>query len=585
MPGASNPSCWCEAGAIVCIAVAGGVSGCTNGTPDYDLRGDVARGNYPRAESKLLAYAADTDDRPLEYLLDRVRLGIVTLADGRPDAAEPWLADSFATLRRQGLNQDRQLGAAVLGESGQLFWKGEPFEQALTLHYTSLCYAMLGEWDNARAAANASLFQLRSYAQGDESLSKTDLAREVAEKDERWLDKGYANVKTDFALGYFLSGLANFSLGKSDPDRADEARDYFREAFTLRPDLRPVVDAIVEGRANAVVFIDTGIGPSKQRYGDDGVLTRFAGQQGASSTLDVDVDRSSSSAAALACDVATMAADHRWNSLEDVRQFKSLLGTGLIAGGVVVAATSDNRSSEGRRNAQLLAGLGMVLGGLALKATAQADIRHCEVMPASILVAAVHMPDVATLSIHGPGVGMELPDVRGPSAGDALRVVYVRLPSVSALPPAWAASGRPLYAGDAVIERVPGDDLPYILGGRCVRTPSIETLRRYQAAGNLTDFSLADLESLYTDEGITWRAGDEVGGPRRHVLDGGSSLVSPVPGSTGFVRLFCQQHGAYRPKSARAKELEAMYAAKAASAIPSTTTTSPTTTTPKERKP
>ncbi|NUQ51554.1 MAG: hypothetical protein HUU19_02530 [Phycisphaerales bacterium] len=569
---------WGEAGAIVCVALAAASAGCTNGDPDFDIRADVARGDYSRAESKLRDYVGANDKRPLEYLLDRSRLGIVTLADGRPDAAEPWLAESFATLRRQGLNENRQVGAAVLGESGQLFWKGEPFEQALTLHYTALCYAMLNQWDNARAAANASLFQLRSYAQGDQSLSKAELAQRAATQDEAWLDKGYANVKTDFALGYFVAGVANFALGRSDPDRANEARDFFREAFTLRPDLRPIAEAIVDGRANTVVFVDAGSGPSKQRYGDDGVLTRFAGGGGAVGSLAISVNNAPSNAA-LACDVQTMASDHRWNNLEDVRQFKSLLGTGLIAGGVIVAGTSDNRSSEGRRNAQLATGLAMVLAGLAVKATAQADIRHCEVMPASILVGATTIDGSATLGIHGPGLDMVLPGVLGPSAAEPLRVVYVRVPAQPV--PAWASSGRVVYATDSLATRVPGDDLPYILGGRCCRTPSAETLRLYQASGNLTNLSLMDLQNLYTDEGITWRAGDEIDGPKRHILNAGTSLVAPVAGSTGFARLVGQEHPPYQPKSARVKELAAFYAARA-----TTMSANPTNTiTPTEKKP
>lgn len=572
---------WSEAGAIACLALAGAVAGCGNATPDYDLRSDVARGEFARAERKLRAYVDDNDHRPLEYLLDRSRLGMVSLADGRPDAAEPWLADSFATLRRQGLNEHRQAGAAVLGESGQLFWKGEPFEQALTLHYTALCYAMLNQWDNARAAANASLFQLRSYAPENQSLSKTDLAERAASQDPQWLDNGYAKVKTDFALGYFMAGLANFALGRADPDRDAEARDFFREAFTIRPDLRPVAEAIVNRAANTIVFIDTGAGPAKQSYGTDNVLTRFAGGGGGTNTLSILADSDPPGNAALACNVASMANDHRWNNLEDVRKFKSLLGSGLIAGGVIVAGTSDSRSSEGRRNAQLATGLGLVLAGLALKATSQADIRHCEIMPASILVGALTINDVATLRISAPGLDMMLPGVRPPSAAEPFRVVYVRVPTPPI--PAWASSGQVLYATDSLPLRVPGDDLPYILGGRCCRTPTIDTLRLYQASGNLTNFSLADLQNLYTDEGITWRPGDEINGPRRHILEGGTSLVAPIAGSTGLARLVGQDHPPYRAKSARVKELAAMYASRAAS-HPTATPASPSSN-PKERIP
>jgi hypothetical protein len=223
----------------------------------------------------------------------------------------------------------------------------------------------------------------------------------------------------------------------------------------------------------------------------------------------------------------------------------------------------------------------MVLAGLAVKATAQADIRHCEVMPASILVGAVTINDVATLRIHGPGLEVVLPGVRGPSAAEPLRVVYARVPTPPI--PAWASSARVLYATDSLPLRVPGDDLPYILGGRCCRTPTIETLRLYQASGNLTNLSLADLQNLYTDEGITWRQGDEINGPRRHILEGGTSLVAPIAGSTGLARLVGQDHSPYRAKSARVKALAAEYASRAAS-HPAATLASPSSNF-KERKP
>lgn len=40
-----------------------------------------------------------------------------------------------------------------------------------------------------------------------------------------------------------------------------------------------------------------------------------------------------------------------------------------------------------------------------------------------------------------------------------------------------------------------------------------------------------------------------MGPPRTHVLDGGTSLTAPLPGTAGYARLFGQEHGPYRPRS------------------------------------
>jgi len=123
-----------------------------------------------------------------------------------------------------------------------------------------------------------------------------------------------------------------------------------------------------------------------------------------------------------------------------------------------------------------------------------------------------------------------------------------------------------LYSNDGYEGGVAGDELPYILGGTCVRIPTDQTMDRYHRAGNLLDLTASDLRNLYREEGIILSIEDQVdprkpGAARRHVLEGGDSLVPPKPGSAGFARLFCQPHAPYKPRSEAVRQLRDRLAA------------------------
>jgi hypothetical protein len=127
-----------------------------------------------------------------------------------------------------------------------------------------------------------------------------------------------------------------------------------------------------------------------------------------------------------------------------------------------------------------------------------------------------------------------------------MQLLYARIPPAGA---PWASSGQVVYANDRTTADIPGDDLPYIMGGRCVRTPSAATIARYHAKGRLKNMTAVELENLYREEGIALAVEDQRGESRKHILEGGTSLVCPLAGSTGYARLFCQTHQPYQPKS------------------------------------
>ena len=532
--------------AALLITLAGSLGGCASAL-DPKLTQAVAVGRYGGAREKLqddVRKGGNLGD--YDYILNRSRLLMLTLADGQPDAAEEVANQTFSFLRTQGLNADRTIRSTIISD-GVRIWKGEPFEQAMAYTAIAIQKAQRNEWDNARAAAQASLFLLKDFNEGEGKriMSSTELAQRAANKEkvgvnsDAYLDNGYAAVKTNFALGYILAGASSKALG-----RDDEASDYLREAANVEPALAELTDAIRSGRFNTLVVIDEGRGPTKVASGLDGAIAEWmsVGRSAPAVTMWTQAEASRVSAPRT-IDVAELARDHRWNNLEDVRRAKSLIGNALLVGGAAVAIGAEDDEAK-------LVGAGAALAGLLLKASSKADTRHNEFLPRATYVGVLDVtaPDT-TIGVqvdNRPETRLMLPSIAPPREGQRMQLLYARIPPAGA---PWASSGQVIYANDRTTADIPGDDLPYIMGGRCVRTPSAATIARYHAKGRLKNMTAVELENLYREEGIALAVEDQRGESRKHILEGGTSLVCPLAGSTGYARLFCQTHQPYQPKS------------------------------------
>ncbi|MCB9846325.1 MAG: hypothetical protein H6811_10120 [Phycisphaeraceae bacterium] len=532
---------WAVAGPTALLLTAM-VVGCAARAPDLDLTRSVSAGDFGFARSHLNAQVRDTGDRPdSEELLRLIHLGLVDLADGLAPESEPVFNRIYELLRLRGVNDNTRLAAIVTHEGVKVF-RGEPFEQALAYHYVALQKAILGDWGNARAAANSAL----------ELLDEFDDVRYDRRAGDPQAPKGYQYAVEDanFALAYFMSGLANHALG-----RLEEVDDYFARAVALRSDLQSVADAIRSGQANTVLFVDAGLGPQKQGGGEAGsqeiFVPRFPSDGRA---LRVSVASGSALAGAQAQDTNLMARAYGWDDLAGARGAKALLGEGMTAAGIGIAVFAEDDEAK-------LAGLGLAALGLLTQATAHADTRHVEVYPQRTYVVALNALRPGSrveLRLDGAlDTRLMLPLVPPPTDDNPIRVGYVRLgaPTYAARP-----SDLILYSSDATDEPA-GYDLPWILGGRDLRTPTHTVLRQYQDSGYLLGFTLNDLLELYRLEGI--RVGTDGAGGRvgRHILEGGTWLFTPDPVSSGFVRLFCREHPPYRPRSDRVRELADQIAA------------------------
>ena len=147
---------------VLWCGLACSLTGCVR-TLDPNLIAATEAGRYGGAR---VAIQENLTNNPSDraYILDRLRLSILTLADGQVEIAEIPANQLFSLLTTQGINADRTVSSAVINERVKI-WKGEPFEQALGYHYIAMQKAMRGEWDNARAAAGASLFLLKDFSE------------------------------------------------------------------------------------------------------------------------------------------------------------------------------------------------------------------------------------------------------------------------------------------------------------------------------------------------------------------------------------------------------------------------------------
>jgi hypothetical protein len=544
--------------ASTCLALAtlAGV-GCASARLDPRAARAAAVGRFGPVAAKLSeSLPADPSNR--EYLLARLNVLQMTLAEGLPDAGEETANELFALLRTQGLNADNTTASIVLNE-GLKVWKGEPFEQAFAYHAICMQKAMRGEWDNARAAAQSSLFLLKDFSESvGRDATTADLATAAARADQRspgagdaLLDTGYAPARSDFALGYLMNAVANRALG-----REDEARDNFAAAAGVDPSLTDLARAFQGTSFNTVLVVEYGFGPEKRAEGPDGALSvwhpRTASTNAPLRAFVRPVGTSPASDRGLGAfpvvqDANAMSRSLRWNNLEDIRTLKSALGDALLAGGIIVASTGDDKKNDDAR----WIGLAMAALGLAMKGTAHADTRHAELLPQRVYMVPLALPpgqSVVTLDVEGTRV--TLTDLAPPGTSP-VQLRCVRVPSSAG---AWASTPTLTYANEYSRQPIPGDDLPFIFGGRDASRPSPDVMERYRRAGNLASLTQVDLENLYREEGITLAVEDQQGRMRRHVLDGGDSLVPPLPGTMGYQRLFGQQHETYQPRSGALKD-------------------------------
>ena len=535
-----------------CVTAAGAIFsstvGCASYQPNPYATRLVADGQFGRALS-----ATDAGARPEDRLLAIQKRVYLALAEGVPSAVDGEVAQMYDMLRTQGINADRTMATVFVGERGARVWKGEPFEQAMALAAVAIHDGLEGDWGNVRAAAESSLFQIRDF--GFPPAAGEVNRREAVEwsGDEGVFD--YTAAESDFELGYALLAIAEDQIGATA--ERDETLEKLR---SFGPQFDGFAEVVRSGRYNTVLVVDAGIGPQRVAVGQNGVIADYDPRwRSGNEPLMVATPVPAEHGSVLTSDVNRMSRDVRWAGLEEMRRSRAALGNALVIGGLAVAGAADNDSPE-----VALIGLGAAALGAWQLSTAKADTRFNELLPQRSYVALLDLPpggSPVTLQVaNRPGTRLTLPIVQ-PGVSRA-SMGYVRLP-VQAVP--WADARDVLYGNDQTgpLTGVSGPAaLPYILGGRDVRTPSPEVVRAYHAAGLPTSIGTQQLIDLYRAEGIVLAERDGPGVLGTHILEGGNVLYTPLPASAGFARLFGFHHPPYRPRSREVRELAAELASR-----------------------
>lgn len=573
----------------------GGLGGCQSYRGDADVISETRAGEFGAARL-VAANRATQDPSNRSYMLDRMKIMLLAQADGVPESAESIADRLYDFLRTQGVNRDNTVASFFVGEQGARVWKGEPFEQAMAYHAISVFDATRGDWGNVRACAGNSLFALRDFsktfgasgyrpaaqavnptangpqydAQTNEKLALLENAARVEQAGGGDALSRYTPSRSDFEVGYAMHAIASRQLGERQ-----DMEESVAALANMRPEMAALAQVIATGRYNTVLVVDYGLAPRKIGAGPDNTIAIFQPLTASdNAALQVSVNGRGAGTFPVVTDVNRLAQDLKWNNLEDMRRAKSTLGDVLLVGGAAVAVGAEDDEAK-------MAGAAAAIAGLLLKATAAADTRYCEVLPQRVYIAPVWLePGLNTVRLEIPGrAAMVIPDVPAPPDSR----VFARYVRLSERMGGWSSSDQVLYSNDVsgaarVMPQIApatvrydeagnavrvaattlparAADLPYILGGACVRLPTDEVLSAYQRAGFLRGMSLNDLIDLYKEEGIWLENYSQVPGPRRHILEGGNSLYTPEPGSAGFVRLYAQPHARYVARSARVQAL------------------------------
>jgi tetratricopeptide (TPR) repeat protein len=360
-------------------------------------------GNFPAAANTMRPLAGKKDE---SFVLNNCRFGSCALAAGDlPDAEEAFM-EAYTVINSVKTNDGgRALGASLVFE-GVKVWKGEPFERAMAFYYLGLVSLIKGDYDNARAAFNNSLFKLRDYAHDHDSTPTADK---------------YTPYESNFALGYFGVGLCYTKMG--DPQ---QAKANFDRAVQLQPSIAPLVQAALNPNTNTWLFVDYGQGPRrapKGWYNEESAFGPTPAEVGPIPPTQAWVDgHAVGQDARPGVDTLAMAQDQKWQDIDTIRKTKAVLGTGAMVGGAGLAAYGADRHNTG----ETLAGLGIMALGAALAASSQADLRYWEMLPRTVIVVPVALnPGEHTIQVAVGGSTMAPFKVAIKPQGD--NFYYIRL--------------------------------------------------------------------------------------------------------------------------------------------------------------
>jgi hypothetical protein len=296
-----------------------------------------------------------------DRVLWQYRTGLAALRQNQHDVARRYLEDAITRIQGiYGKDDDARKARGYFREESKKTFIGEPYERSMAWFYRGLLYWMEGEPDNARAC----------FRSGQVMDSDTE-------------EKTYSG---DYVLLDYLDGYITTRL---NGDGADAIRRAQTNAHLWKPpEFSP--------KANLIVFVDYGPGPTKFATGEYHEQLRFAG--GKSQVVSATVTVNSAVGKAVPYDDLYFQASTRGGRVMDhvlankavFKKSTDIAGTVGIVGGSVLATTSNSKDAQ-------IAGLAMVGAGVVSKifsasATPQADVRTWDNLPLYLSVVAFQVP-------------------------------------------------------------------------------------------------------------------------------------------------------------------------------------------------
>jgi hypothetical protein len=275
---------------------------------------------------------------PRDRVLWEYRTASAAMRQGNYAVAKQYLDDALMTLGGIYGNDPnaRKARSYFHGEARKTFI-GEPYERSMAYIYRGILYWMAGEPDNARACFRSAEFE-----------------------DSDTQDRKYAG---DWVMPEYLDGLVTMRLGGDGMDAFKRAQAAAR-GIKLPP---------YNPKANVLIFLEFGPGPTKFATGVYGEELRFRTVPSSVTSAEIRVDSLRIPVAATddVCFQATTRGgrvmDHVLGNKAVFKTATDMAGNAAIIGGLTTAAVSGDRTAQ-----QI--GLGIALAGVVSKVVSAATV-------------------------------------------------------------------------------------------------------------------------------------------------------------------------------------------------------------------
>lgn len=304
-----------------------------------------------------------TSVAPKDRLLHDYRSAAAHMRAAEFAQAKPLLDDALLTLGglSAGDKSAKQSRNLFRSESTKTF-RGEPYERVMAYYYRGILYWMDGEPDNARACFRSAALQDADPEQG--------------------------KYQSDYVLLDYLDGFASTKLAGDGSDAFNRAKASLRQSQVLPP---------YDSKANVLVFVEMGRGPSKVAMGQYGEKLGFS--PGTTSAVAVDLKVSGVQIRALAYDDLSFQATTRGGRVMDqvlankagFKEGTDTFGNSALISGAILS------TQQGRGSSLDEVGAGLLVAGLVGKlisaaTTPRADTRQWDNLPNLLGFATLQLP-------------------------------------------------------------------------------------------------------------------------------------------------------------------------------------------------